>query len=318
MNFRDYYEVLGVSKTASDDEIRKAFRKLARKYHPDVAVDKVEGEKKFKELNEAYEVLSDPKKRAKYDQLGSQWDSPGFDPRSAAGAGGYGGMGGGGVEYDFSGTGFSDFFEQFFGGSVGGMHGSGGMGGYTRAQSGPRKGQDIDADIMVTLEEAYHGGQRTLRLQARDSGEAKTVTVKIPKGVEAGQALRVRGYGGPGANGGPDGDLFLNVRYERHPLFRVENGHLICSLDVAPWEAIFGTKATIKTLRGKVRLTVPPNTESGEELIARGMGMPKGSGFGDLRATVRIAVPENPTDAELKLWETLRDQSTFRPRIHDQ
>lgn len=311
MNFRDYYEVLGVSKDATDDEIRKAFRKLARKYHPDVADDKVEGEEKFKEINEAYEVLGDAEKRKKYDTLGSQWDQPG------GGFQGGGGMGQGGYEYHFSGTGFSDFFEQFFGQ---GAHGMGGVGGGFQQQpfnrpSGPRKGQSVDADLLVTLEEAYSGSSRKLRLQARDTGDVREVTVKIPKGVEDGQLLRVRGYGGEGTNGGEAGDLYLHVRIERHHFFSVDRSDLVCTIDLAPWEAMFGIKATIKTLKGKIRLTIPPNTESGETLIAEGMGMPgTGGAIGNLRATVRIVVPESPDPDERARWETLRDTSTFSPR----
>ncbi|QQL45039.1 DnaJ C-terminal domain-containing protein [Sulfuriroseicoccus oceanibius] len=312
MNFRDYYEVLGVSKDATADEIRKAFRKLARKYHPDVAEDKEAGEEKFKQINEAYEVLGDPEKRKKYDTLGQNWNQPGAGFTGAAG-----GMGQGGYEYHFSGTGFSDFFEQFFGRGAHGMAGMSG-GGYSdpfSRPSGPRKGVSVDADLLVSLEEAFTGAQRKLRLQARDSGEVREVTVKIPRGVEDGQLLRVRGYGGEGINGGDPGDLYLHVRIESHPFFTVDRSDLLCTLDLAPWEAMFGTKATIKTLKGKIRLTIPPNTEAGETLIASGMGMPRSDGTtGDLHATVRIVVPENPDPEERARWEHLRDTSTFKPR----
>lgn len=309
MEFRDYYEVLGVGRDAPEEAIRKAFRKLARKYHPDVAKDKVEGEKRFKEVNEAYEVLGDPEKRKRYDQLGAQWNSAG-----AAGRGGvppHGPWGGGDFDYEFSGTGFSDFFERFFGRQAnGGMGGSAAHG----AHAGHRRGRDIEADLLVTLDEVLRGGERGLSIRRRD-GQDKRLTVKIPIGVKEGQQLRVRGKGHPGAAGGEPGDLYLFVKYEQHPALHVQGDHLATTIDLAPWEAVLGAKVTVRALDGKVRLTVPPGTASGEHLVARGLGLPDGhGGRGDLQATVRIVVPASLSDTEKSLWEKLRESSAFQPR----
>src|SRR5262249_17328640 len=219
VQFRDYYETLGVPKTATDDEIRGAFRKLARKYHPDVAKDKKVAEEKFKEINEAYEVLSDPEKRAKYDQLGANWNQPGgFQPPPEWASGGgfrrYGDGNGGGVEFEFGGTGFSDFFEAFFGGG----RGQSAFGGGFRWRSGTaERGQDVEADIMVTLEEALHGSNRQISLRRSDSDKLETYQVKIPRGVHEGQRIRLAGQGEAGTRGGKKGDLFLRVRLARHP-----------------------------------------------------------------------------------------------------
>ena len=239
VQFRDYYETLGVSKTATDDEIKKAFRKLARKYHPDVNKDKATAEEKFKQINEAYEVLGDPEKRKKYDELGANWNQPGgFQPPP-----GWGGAAAGrripslrrrgrrGVEFEFGGTGFSDFFEQFFGGG----RGQGGFGGGSFGQrpSGAERGSDVEADIMVTLEEALHGSKRTVSLRRSNSNKVETYQVKIPKGVHEGQRIRLAGQGEAGAGGGKSGDLFLRVRLARHPDFTVEGSDLIHEVKIA-------------------------------------------------------------------------------------
>src|SRR6187401_2861900 len=243
VQFRDYYETLGVPKTASEDEIRSAFRKLARKFHPDVAKDKKAAEEKFKEINEAYEVLSDPEKRKKYDQLGADWNRPGgFQPppqwqgQQQPGGGFYQwGGDGGGVEFEFGGTGFSDFFEAFFGGgrSRGGFGGAG----FGSRPRGAERGSDVEADIMVTLEEAFHGSKRTVSLRRGNSDKIETYQVKIPKGVHEGQRIRLAGQGEAGAGGGKSGDLFLRVRLARHPDFTVEGSDLIHEAKVPPWQA---------------------------------------------------------------------------------
>src|SRR5206468_12831366 len=202
VQFRDYYETLGVSKTATEDEIRSAFRKLARKYHPDVAKDKKEAEEKFKQINEAYEVLSDPEKRSKYDQLGANWNQPGgFQPppdwgRQQPGGGGFyrPGGGDGGVEFEFGGTGFSDFFEAFFGGG----RGRSAFGGFGQPQSEAERGSDVEADIMVPLEEALNGATRTVSLRRSGAKKLETYQVKIPRGVREGQRIRLAGQGEAG------------------------------------------------------------------------------------------------------------------------
>src|SRR5207302_1440162 len=215
VQFRDYYQTLDVPKTASEDEIRSAFRKLARKYHPDVAKDKKAAEEKFKEINEAYEVLSDPEKRKKYDQLGADWNRPGgFQPPpqwegQQPGGGFYQwGGDGGGVEFEFGGTGFSDFFEAFFGGGRG-RSAFGGFGGRTATAE---RGADVEADIMVTLEEALHGSMRTVSLRRAGSDKVEHYQVKIPRGVREGQRIRLREQGEAGARGGKSGDLYVLVQ----------------------------------------------------------------------------------------------------------
>ena len=239
--FKDYYETLGVARTASADEIKKAFRVLARKYHPDVAKDKKAGEAKFKEINEAYEVLGDPEKRAKYDQLGANWNAQGVPPENYGGP--PGADFGGAQEFHFEGTGFSDFFEQFFGGG----RGFGGVSGRTsasRGTSGPRHGQDIEGAILVTLDEVMNGAVRSISLQSVDpvTGETKTESfkVRIPKGALEGQIIRVPGKGEAGSGGGEAGHLFLRVRLASHPDFRVLGADLYEDLPITPWEAVLG------------------------------------------------------------------------------
>src|ERR1700719_1309314 len=261
VQFRDYYETLGVPKTASDDEIKKAFRKLARKYHPDVNKDKATAEEKFKQLNEAYEVLGDPEKRKKYDELGANWDQPGgFQPPPGWGAQQPGGgfrrytPGDGGVEFEFGGTGFSDFLEQFFCGG----RGQGGFGsGVGERPRSAERGSDVEADIMVTLEEALHGSKRTISLRRSNSNKAESYQVKIPKGVHEGQRIRLAGQGEAGAGGGKSGDLFLRVRLAKHPDFTVEGSDLIQEVKIEPSQAALGGELQVPTLEGSVRLKVP-------------------------------------------------------------
>src|SRR5881398_3431890 len=260
VQFRDYYETLGVQKTASEDEIRTAFRKLARKHHPDVAKDKATAEEKFKQINEAYEVLGDPEKRKKYDQHGADWNQPGgFQPPPGWGAqqpsGGfyqYGG-GDGGVEFEFGGTGFSDFFEAFFGGG----RGRSAFSGFGGRQATAERGSDVEADIMVTLEEALHGSTRTVSLRRAGSNKVESYQVKIPKGVHEGQRIRLAGQGEAGAGGGKSGDLFLRVRLARHPDFTVEDNDLIHEVKLPPWQAALGGELQVPTLGGHARLKIP-------------------------------------------------------------
>src|ERR1700724_2331147 len=282
VQFRDYYETLGVSKTASDDEIKSAFRKLARKYHPDVAKDKKAAEEKFKQINEAYEVLSDPEKRKKYDQLGANWNQPGgFQPPpdwggAQPGGGSYqwGGDGGGGVQFEFGGTGFSDFFEAFFGGG----RGRSAFGGFGGREATAERGADVEADILVTLEEALHGSSRTASLRRAGSNKVESYQVKIPKGVHEGQRIRLAGQGEAGARGGQSGDLFLRVRLAKHPDFSVEGSDLIHEEKIAPQRATLGTELKVPTLEGNVRLKIPPGTQGGQRFRLREAGLPGVSG----------------------------------------
>ncbi|HEY0369946.1 MAG TPA: J domain-containing protein [Chthoniobacterales bacterium] len=312
VQFRDYYETLGVSKTASEDEIKSAFRKLARKHHPDVAKDKKTAEEKFKQINEAYEVLSDPEKRKKYDQLGADWNNPaaGFQPPPGYGGhsqpgGGFqrwstGGGNGGGVEFEFGGTGFSDFFEQFFGG------GRGRTAGFGQREATAERGSDVEADIMVTLEEALHGSTRQVSLRRGDSKKVETYQVKIPRGVHEGQRIRLAGQGEAGAGGGKSGDLFLRVRLARHPEFTVEGNDLVHELELDPWQAVLGKEVDVPTLEGNKRLKIPAGTQNGQRFRLRDRGLTTASGErGDLYVAVSIRVPKKITERERELWSQL-------------
>lgn len=328
VEFKDYYTTLGVARDASPEDIKKAFRKLARQYHPDVAKDKKVAEAKFKEINEAHEVLSDPEKRRKYDELGANWQSGGYEQQAGPRGGGtWSRRGPAGEEFHFGGTGFSDFFEQFFGRSSSGagfedMFGRG-RGGGARAHSEedfPQPGADIEGDISVTLDEVSKGSTRTVSLQRTDprTGEKQTQTfkVRIPPGVHQGQSIRVRGQGHPGSGGGAAGDLYLRVRVAAHPEFTVQGADLYHDLELAPWEAVLGTQVVVPTLDGNIKLRIPPGTSSGRQLRVRGQGLPSGQDGtrGDLYAVVKIELPETLTPREKELWEELQRTSTFNPR----
>lgn len=320
VQYRDYYETLGVEKSASQDDIKKAFKKLARKYHPDVAKNLPDAEERFKAVNEAYEVLGDSEKRKKYDTLGANWQQGAEYP---GGFSGYPG-GGGQYEYNFGGsTGFSDFFESFFGGRAaagGDPFGAYGGGGQRRPHSTrPMAGQDIEADLLVRIEEIMHGSVREVRLArpSSDGGPAResTIRVKIPKGIAEGQMIRCAGLGYPGANGGPDGDLYMRVRLERHPLYKPSGHDLDSELVLAPWELALGISATIPTPHGDVKMTVKPGTQPGTKLRLRGKALPKGKDeFGDLYVTITVEFPESSSDEEKAIWQSLAEKSSFRPR----
>lgn len=318
VEFKNYYDVLGVASTASDAEIKKAFRSLARIYHPDIAKDKTISEIRFKEINEANEVLSDPDKRRKYDELGADWNRP--DRRSGQHAGGFRGGADEGSEYHFDGTGFSDFFEQFFssrGRPDSGFgrpqgHGSG-------SETFSHRGQDIESDLLVTLDEIIHGSTRTLNLQRVDSrtGQStmQTLRVKIPSGVREAQLIRLMGKGQEGIGGGDPGNLYLRVQFAKHPDFRVQGANLYYDLELSPWEAVLGAIINIPTLDGTVALKVPPGTTADREFRLRGKGLPSENATrGDLHALVSIQVPALLTPEENVLWEQLASTSTFNPR----
>jgi curved DNA-binding protein len=320
VKFKDYYETLGVERTATPEDIKQAFRKLARIHHPDVAKNKKLGEEKFKEINEAYEVLGDPEKRRRYDELGANWQDGGVEDPAAGRRGAAGGSRPG-SDFEFGGTGFSDFFESFFGGSrdgYGSFGGPEGQGADDR-QGFAHPGRDVEADIMVTLEEALRGSKRnvTLRRPGTNGGDERTDTyqVRIPAGVREGQRIRLAGQGGEGFGGGRAGDLYLRVRLARHPDFNVKGADLYCDLDLAPWEAVLGTQAKIPALDGMTSLRVPAGTAAGGQLRLRGLGLPREDGSrGDLYAVARIVVPSAPSAEERALWEKLAKESTFKPR----
>jgi curved DNA-binding protein len=317
VKYKDYYESLGVPRAATADEIKKSFRKLARQHHPDVAKDKKKSEEKFKEINEAYEVLSDADKRKKYDELGADWKS-GAEFRPPSGAGNFSGGrtyargGAGAQEFEFGGTGFSDFFEQLFGGARRGAGGFGRGAPFDGSQFAER-GNDIEGDIMVTLEEAARGSVRSVsvRHNVGRSIETETHQVKIPPGVIEGQRLRIAGRGEHGSGGGAAGDLYLRVRLAKHPDFDVEDHNLIYEAELAPWEAVLGAEISVPTLTGRVNIKIPAGTQSGQKLRVRGRGLPPS---GDLIVVTKIIVPAKISDAEKKLWEQLKRESKFDPR----
>jgi len=317
LEFKNYYDVLGVAPDAGDAEIKKAFRTLARKYHPDVAKDKTGADSRFKEINEANEVLSDPDKRRKYDELGANWNHP--ERQAAQQPGGF--RDGAGSEFHFDGTGFSDFFEQFFGsrGRPSGGFSQGWEDEGAEGRAAAQRGQDIEGDIMVTLDEVLHGSARTVNLQRTDprTGQStvQTLRVKIPPGVREAQLIRLAGKGQEGMGGGGSGNLYLRVTFAKHPDFRVRDANLYYDLDLSPWEAVLGAAIHIPTLDGKVALKIPSGTAAGQEFRLRGKGLPAGDGMrGDLHVMVGIQVPSQLTPEQKALWEQLAAKATFNPR----
>ena len=323
VQYKDYYEILGLPRGASDAEIKKSFRKLAREFHPDVAKDKKRAEEKFKEINEAYEVLGDPAKRKKYDELGANWKTgaefrppPGWEQFSGGQA--FHGQGAGGEEFEFQfgGTGFSDFFEQLFGSRERGRAGFGRTAGFEEDEFS-EPGRDVEGDIMVSLEEAMRGSVRAVNVRHTVGRSVKTEThrVKIPPGVTEGQRLRIAGRGEAGTGGGAAGDLYLRVRLAKHPDFDVEDHNLIYEAELAPWEAVLGVNLSVPTLDGRVGIKIPAGTQNGQKLRVRGRGLPQRDGtHGDLIVVTQIAMPAKVTDAERKLWEQLSKESHFSPR----
>jgi len=316
VEYKDYYKILGVSKNASQEEIKRAYRKLARKYHPDANANHPQAEEKFKEVGEAYEVLKDPEKRKKYDQLGANWKQyqnagwPGGGQRTYT----YD-FGGSGFNFGDLGGGFSDFFEMFFGNRASGFGDFGsafrGRGG---AQTAQAKGQDLQSDINITLREAYFGTQRSIRLQKE--GKARTVNVKIPPGIKDGGKIRLAGEGGPGQGRGPSGDLYLVVNISGHSFFERKGDDLYCEVPVTIKEALYGAKIDIPTFDGKVLVKLPPRTQSGKTLRLKGKGMPrlKGSGHGDLYAKIKIMLPQNLTQEQKKYLDNFAKTYSENPR----
>lgn len=313
MKYKDYYQILGVARNASEEDIKKAYRRLARKYHPDVSKES-NAEDRFKEVAEAYEVLRDSEKRAAYDQLGGNWQAgqefrppPGWK----GGPGPHSHAGGGGRD-------FSDFFESLFG-NLGGV---GGMGGFAKARGFQSTGQDQTVPLEITLEEAYHGGNRTLQLQVpeRDtSGQAttrpRTLNVKIPAGVTTGQKIRLSAQGGAGIGGGPSGDLYLELTIKPHPLYKVRGRDISLELPLAPWEAALGGKVEVPTLGGSVTLSIPANARNGQTLRLRGRGLP-GQPPGDQLAVLRIVNPPADSEAARELFKRMEQELAFDPRPH--
>jgi curved DNA-binding protein len=330
VEFKDYYKVLGVTRDASDEAIRKAFRSLARKHHPDVARDKKGAEERFKEINEAYEVLGDPAKRKRYDQLGAEW-SQGMRPESPGGWPPHGRARGSRgpeeeFEFHFGGTGFSDFFEQFFGrGRSGEQPGFGTSRGGTDGDEDARpfshqRGPDVQGEILVSLEEALHGSVRSVTLQRvhphTGAVSSQTFKVRIPAGVSENQLIRVAGKGESGIGRGAAGDLYLRIRYAAHPDFRVRGSDLLHDLELAPWEAVLGTTLSVPSLDGPVSVRIPAGTSTGHQLRVRGRGIPQGKDGprGDLFIVAQVQIPKSVDAEQRRLWEQLAAVSQFNPR----
>ncbi len=314
VKFQDYYSVLGVARDAATADLQRAYRKLARKHHPDV--DKTEGAtQRFAQIAEAYEVLKDPEKRKRYDSLGANWkDGQEFNPPPGWGDFQFDtrGSSASGQDFEFGDlSGFSSFFETFFNRD---RAASPGVGGARAAR--PRTGPSYEAALQIMLEDAYRGATRTVTLQGSESSGPRTYDVKIPAGTTDGSTMRLKGQGGPGRNGGPAGDLLLHVSIAPHPRFSVADHDLALVLLVAPWEAALGAKVGITTLDGnEVLLTVPAGSSSGKKLRMRAMGLPRRGGErGDLIVELKIAVPAQATPAQTKLWEELARSSDFDPR----
>lgn len=329
MQFKDYYQTLGVARDASADDIKKAYRKLARKYHPDVSKE-ADAETRFKELGEAYEVLKDPEKRTAYDQFGKDWKAgqdfrpppgwdAGFEFRGPGGRPGGGPAGG-----NFDGDGFSDFFESLFGQKFGGgaqtgpRSGSGG--GFSGARNARRKGEDHHAKVLVSLEDAYAGATRqiTLRLPQSDASgrvvtQERTLNVKIPAGVTEGQRIRLSGQGATGLNGGVAGDLYLEIAFKPNPLFRAEGRDIYHELPVTPWEAALGHKIPVPTLGGELSLKLPEGAQSGQKLRLKAKGLP-GKTPGDQYVVLKMVTPPADNPAKRAIYERMAEAMPFDPR----
>jgi curved DNA-binding protein len=297
VKYKDYYKILGVERGASEDEIKKAYRKLARKYHPDVSKE-ANAKEKFQEVSEAYETLRDKEKRAAYDSLGSGF-RPGQDFRPPPD---WFDRFGAGRQEDLRDIDLSDLFEQM------GIFGrAAGRRGFCR--NVPIPGEDWETPVRISLEEAARGTEREFQI------DGHSLRARIPKGAVDGQRLRLRGKGGAGVNGGPPGDLYLDIALQPHPLFRPRGHDLEIDVPITPWEAALGAQVDVPTLESRVTMKVPPGSKGGQKLRLAGKGLPKpGSGAGDLYANLEIVVPSTLTEREKKLYEELRDASRFDPR----
>lgn len=313
MDYKDYYKTLGVGKGADEKEIKRAFRRLARQHHPDVNPDDPQAEERFKEINEAYEVLSDPEKRSKYDRLGADWQR-------------WQGMGGGPGDFDWSrwttgrpgervhvrygtpedledlfggGSPFSDFFSQIFGGMGGGPS----TGGF-QYEIRPQRGQDYEQAVEITLQDAYHGTSRILQKNGQ------RLELKIPAGAKTGTRVRMSGHGGEGTVGGEPGDLYLRVTVLPDPRFERDDDNLRTTVTVDLYTMVLGGKVRVPTMTGDVELTIPSGTQNGRTFRLRGKGMPhlrKPDQYGDLFARVEVRLPSNLTAQQRKLFEELQD-----------
>jgi len=311
MEYKDYYKIMGLSRTATQDEIKRAYRKLARKYHPDVSKEK-NAEAKFKELGEAYEVLKDPEKRAAYDRLGSNWKAgedfrppphwdEGFEFKS------------GGFTCGDAGA-FSDFFEQLFGRA--GFRPSG-----REQRDFQMRGQDSHAKIYIDLEDSTHGATRSISLSTPEMNaqghvqvKQRNLNIKIPKGIKPGQHIRLSGQGDPGSGGGKAGDLLLEIAFNNHPLYRISDADIYLDLPVTPWEAALGAKIKVPTPEGNVDLKIPPNSRQGSKLRLKGRGLPAKTP-GDFLVVLQIVLPPANTDRAKAVYQKMQQELDFNPRL---
>jgi curved DNA-binding protein len=310
MEYRDYYKILGVPKNASAEDIKKQYRRLARKYHPDVSKEK-DAEEKFKEVQEAYEVLKDPAKKQAYDQIGSQphggqgfTPPPGWEFRRPSGDG---------AENPFAGAGFSEFFESLFGQQA--PHGR-------RQSTFKQRGQDQHSKIEISVEEAFTGAQRLIQFQEPEldptTGQValktRSLNVKIPSGVTAGQQIRLAGQGSPGIGGGPNGDLYLEIQLAEHPFYTVKGRDIYLNCPVTPWEAALGAKITVPTLAGPVELSIPASSQTGKKLRLKGRGFP-GAPAGDQYIILTVYTPPAKNETERQLYEKMaQEMGHYDPR----
>ncbi|GAB4353610.1 MAG: DnaJ C-terminal domain-containing protein [Gammaproteobacteria bacterium] len=311
MEFKDYYQIMGVDRNATQDEIKRAYRKLARKYHPDVSKEP-DAEQRFKEVGEAYEVLKDPEKRAAYDQLGANWKAgqefhppPGWDQGFEFHGGGFTGA---------DSAGFSDFFESLFGRGFG-------RGGFRHHEFHAR-GEDTYTRILIDLEDAYTGATRTLTLKHTELGSdgrprirERTLNVQIPKGVHEGQYIRLARQGGAGLGKGEPGDLYLEVHFKPHPYFHVEGKDVFLDLPVAPWEAALGATVKVPTPKGVVDLKIPPGSANNRKLRLKGRGIPSAQP-GDLYVVLHVALPPADSEEVKAAYRQLQKARPFNPRAH--
>ncbi len=307
MEYKDYYKTLGVERTASADELKRAYRKLARKFHPDVSKE-TDATEKFKEVGEAYEVLKDKEKREAYDQLGANWKAgqhgfqppPGWQQQTGFG-GGHGGA-----------SGFSSFFEDLFGG--GGQYSSG------QQRSYRARGENIRARVGIDIEDAINGTTRSFNMQIPEQDQfgqnvpkQRSLNVKIPKGIREGQSIRLAGQGGAGVGGGPQGDLLLEIEFKPHRLYSIEGKDISMTLPVSPWEAMLGATIEVSTPLGNVGLKIAANSQTGKKMRIKGRGLP-GKPAGDFYVVLQVVLPPADDEDSRKLYENMRDQLDFNPR----
>ncbi len=301
MAYIDYYKILGLNKDAKEEDIKKAYRKLARKHHPDLNPNDKEAHRKFQEINEANEVLSDPEKRKKYDTYGENWKHADQFEEARQQQQYSGGKGQRMYEQEFSGDfggeeGFSDFFESLFGRARGETRGGGGQVKF--------RGQDYNAELHISLRDAYHTHQHTLDVNG------KKVRITIPAGIENGQVIKLKGHGGPGVNGGPNGDLYITFVIEEDPKFKRVGNDLYTTENIDLYTAVTGGEVIIETLSGKINLKVKPETQQGTKVRLKGKGFPvykKDGQSGDLIITYNVLLPTNLSEEEKELFKQLRD-----------